>query len=93
MEFIKQSKAWENVAKEAYKAQKKRKEYEELEKKLLEQLKEVSSNECSEYGEFRFQKIERKGSIDYSIIPGLRCVDLEQYRQQEPTICWKLFKY
>ncbi len=92
MEFIKQSKAWENVAKEAYKAHKKRKEYEELEKKLLAELKEVSSNESSEYGKYRFQKIERKGSVDYMSIPEIQSIDLDSYRKKS-SFCWKLFIY
>jgi len=93
MEFIKQSKAWENIAREAYKAQKLRKEYEELEKKLLAELKELSANENSEFGQFRFQKIERKGSIDYAAIPILKEMDLEPFRRAGTIVAWKLFKY
>jgi len=93
MDYIKREKEWENIAKEAYKAQKRRKEYEMLEKKLLEQLKFLSENESSESKNFRYQKIERKGSILYSKIPQLQGIDLEPYRKEGLTTSWKLFKY
>jgi len=91
--FIEKDKTWESVAREAYKAQKMRKEYEDLEKRLLDDLKALSNNENSEFGQFRFQKIERKGSINYAAIPLLKEIDLEPYRRQEPIVAWKLFKY
>jgi hypothetical protein len=90
-DFIKRDSLWINVAREAYKAQKLRKQYEELEKKLLEQLKEVSENKSSFGGGFKFQCIERKGSIDYGSIEMLKTINLEQYRR-DSTQSWKLFK-
>jgi len=93
MEFLKKDKEWEVVAREAYKAQKRRKEYEEIEKKLLAQLKELSENQNCEGSGFRFQRIDRRGSVDYAAIPELKLIDLEQYRRDGIISSWKLFKY
>jgi len=93
MSFIKRDKLWESVAKEAYKAQKKRKEYEEMERELLSKLKQLSSEQSSEAGGFRFQRIERKGAVKYSAIPALQNINLDEYRSETPVVSWKLFRY
>jgi hypothetical protein len=90
-EFKKRDMTWISIAREAYKAQKLRKEYEELEKKLLDKLKEQSEHTNSFGGGFKFACIERSGSIDYKAIEILKTIDLEQYRR-EPVKSWKLFK-
>lgn len=92
MKFIKRDQLWESIAKEAYKAKQYRQKYEELEKELLDKLKDLSEDMSAEGKGFRFQKIERKGGVDYSSIPQLQGVDLDPFRKGV-SYCWKLFKY
>lgn len=80
---------WAEVAKLAFEAQKQRKYYEKLEDAYMAKLKEVSEGKPSMYGSFSYAFIERKGSIDYSLIPELKSVDMEQYRKP-PTLVWRL---
>jgi hypothetical protein len=91
MEFGYQSRgdAWIRKAEELYKIQKIRREVEREEAELLSQLKELSGNESSRGGSFKFTATERKGSIDYKAIPELRMINLELYRK-ESVITWKL---
>jgi len=91
-DFIKRDKLWINIAREAYKAKMLRKQYEDMEAELLAKLKEVSQDKSSIGGGFKFQCVERKGSIDYSSIELLKTIDLEPYRR-DSTKSWKLEKF
>jgi hypothetical protein len=93
MEFVKRDTVWLEVAEKTYILQKQIKELVEEEKMLLGQLKELSVFESSEYGDFRFQRIERIAPVKYSLIPELKNIDLSPYRASEPVVAWKLFKY
>lgn len=88
--FKHQDKLWVSAAKAAYEAQLMRKHYQELEDKLLEELKKIS-DESSIGGGFVFESITRKGTIDYKSIPQLKQIDLEIYRK-ESNVSWKLYK-
>lgn len=78
-------------AQEAYKAQAERKKYERIEKENLEKLKQLSEGKTTEWGEFIFVKTMRAGSINYSAIPELINVRLEDYRKSEVE-SWSLTK-
>lgn len=80
---------WIELAKQAMKIQQHRKQLEELEKKLIGDLKELSQNVSSRGGNITFTASIRRGSVDYSIIPELRTVNLENYRKPS-TESWKL---
>ena len=56
----------------------------EILKSVEEQIKEiVDGNEQIECNGFKIAKQVRKGSVDYSAIPQLSEVDLEQYRKAD----------
>ena len=80
---------WIEKAKQALKVQQLRMQYEEMETKLLKELKSLSENVSSKGGGITFTASIRKGSVDYGSIPELRTVDLELYRKPH-TETWKL---
>ena len=82
---------WTDVANQAWQARKQRMYFEKIEKNLFEQLRILSDNQERSEGGFLFHSIIRKGTVDYTIIPQLKSVDLEQYRKAD-IICWKLEK-
>ncbi len=83
---------WHSKAKELMKIQIQRKELEELENSLKEELKQLSQNKSCSYGGLAFLKRDRQGLIDYSKIPELKDINLEYYRK-EPTEFWVLQLY
>jgi|SRR5665213_272049 len=89
MEIIVRDESWARVARDLMKTRQERKKYEEVEAKLMETLKELSQHRSSRFGGFVFKSIERKGSVDYTLIPGLKCMDLEVYRRPG-TVSWVL---
>lgn len=70
---------------------KKLKDQEDELKKRLDTY--VSELETKSYvsKKFIYSSYERKGNIDYTVIPQLKKVNLEQFRKAA-TICWKLTK-
>lgn len=58
-------------------------------KDLLKEIIERCGERQSEINGHKLTKVERKGSIDYSKVPVLKDIDLEQYRK-EPTTYWSL---
>ena len=62
---------------------------EQLEKDLRKELISLAGEQSSQGAGIKLSKIPRKGMVDYSIIPELCNVDLEQYRKQ-PIEYWKL---
>lgn len=92
--YSKQDAQWIEVARELYKAMQWRKEWEAAEKKLKAQLVELSDNQNAYGGGFKFEKIERKGSVDYDLIcdlhiPGYKDFNLDEYRNESSSY-WKL---
>jgi hypothetical protein len=77
------------LAKDAFNAKEMRKYYEELEKTLLDKLKEACG--CKDFiaGGYVFQKCMRAGSIDYQALLKDFKVDVEPYRKEEVEM-WKL---
>ena len=75
------SEAWIAKAREVMQARSLADKYAELEDKLFEELKVLSEGEPSRGGGFLLNKNVRKGSVDYSKIPELQFVDLENISQ------------
>jgi putative phage-type endonuclease len=61
------------------------KRLESRQKELMDQIKAYVKEGEALCGEFKLQWVERKGAIDYSEIPQLIGVDLEQYRKKPTT--------
>ena len=81
----------EILAQRAYNAMIEKKKYEQIESECLKQLKALADNKTTQFGDFELQKFYRAGTIDYSIIPELKSVSLENYRK-ENIVCWRLTK-
>lgn len=90
-DHIKRNSEWIKVAKELYDAQQMKKHFTSIALSLSDKLKKLSNNENSKGGEFLYTAIMTKGGVEYSLIPELQNVDLEQYRK-ESTMRWKLSK-
>jgi len=82
---------WIAIAAQYYEIKQQRQALAKQESLLFKQLKEMSHNKTKRAGNFIFTFTTRTGPIDYSRIPELTRVDLEQYRK-EPVICWKLIR-
>lgn len=76
-------------ARELYEAQKRRKQYELLEDKLKEELKELCGHESHSENGFNFAYIVRKGQVQYNKIPALKNMNLEPFRGPDIKQ-WKL---
>jgi putative phage-type endonuclease len=66
-----------------------KKEYEEKEREALEELIKLSEGKPMEGAGFRLEKIVRKGSIQYDLIPELKDKDLNEFRKQS-TVYWSI---
>lgn len=83
---------WNHIAQELNDAQEMRSELEAKIKVLTNQLIALSHDKNTCGNDFYLQKIERKGSVDYSAIPELHSVNLELYRKSNSSY-WKLESY
>lgn len=89
---MKHLKQWNDIAAKLYAAQKKREECAAQEKKYKQILIHLSSNQTGIGDTFKFERIDRIGSIKYKNIPAIRnmtIAELDGYRGQ-PTCAWKL---
>jgi len=91
LQFTHQTQEWATIAHNLWEARKKRMYYEKLEQDFLNKLKISSNNTPSRANGFLFSYLERKGNIDYSLIPELVGLNLEQHRNPS-VIVWKLEK-
>lgn len=82
---------FDSLAGELYSHQQQRKHFEALEKKLAEQLRELCNNQSHTTISFAYVYETRKGNIDYSLIPELKGIELDDYRKHDIKI-WKLSK-
>lgn len=82
---------WIELASEAYKLKLKRKQIEDKERELLDKLKLLSHEQTCAGGGYLFAKEIRKGSIEYSLVPQLKGVNLEAYRKDD-VVYFKLSK-
>lgn len=79
------------LADQLYRVKQELKQYEALEKKLTEQLKDLCKNVSYMTESYAFVYIKRIGSVDYSKVPELKGVNLEPYRRAG-TFAWTLSK-
>lgn len=86
---MEQTREWIEVAERLAETKKLIKYYEGIETELSNRLRILSDNKNSRGAGYIFYQIKRKGSIDYTSIPGIESMDLEKYRKPE-QIYWKL---
>lgn len=65
------------------------KHLEKIEEYLEEQIYAECGDETCRVGKWKITRCERKGAVDYKIIPALEGICLESYRKQ-PTTYWKI---
>src|SRR3990167_10043867 len=75
-----------------YKVQQELKRLTEECDQLKDELKKITNDEGARAGGFQWAYDIRKGTVDYSKIPELKAIDLDQYRKAE-TKAWKLALY
>jgi hypothetical protein len=80
---------WLSTAKELYNVQNQRRDLEKKEKELSEFLKNLSDNQERTISGMRYSFTLRPGSVDYTIVPQLKGVNLDFYRKS-PIKVWKL---
>lgn len=71
----------ETMAKEAYKLKQQISELTERQSALMENLKKASGGVETRFGNYKLSITVRSGSIEYSAIPELKSINLEQYRK------------
>lgn len=82
---------WVYIAEKMILARESRRSFEKQEEELKNQLIEICEGKPCKSGLFRFKKTHRKGSIDYSSIPELIGIDLDEFRKPG-SVCWSLTK-
>lgn len=80
---------WQRCAYEWKKVSNSIKELERQEEELRQKLIILSGNEDSKGSGISLCQVERKGNVDYSKVPQLKNVDLEQYRKPS-SINWRI---
>lgn len=65
------------------------KDLQNIEKELKKKLIRLSGGESCKGSGVTVQKIIRKGTVDFSLVPELKSVDLEKYRKN-PTEMWRI---
>lgn len=81
--------SWIELAENYRLAYQELKEAEKLEKELKEKLIELAAQQSSMGSGIKLSKIAKKGTIDYSLIPELKEVNLEPYRKKTIEY-WKI---
>lgn len=79
---------WNSVSRKLLITRAKLEELKELEKGLLDQLKEAADYTSVRYNGYKLTQSTRKGAIQYKEVPMLKGVDLEPYRGKEIEV-WK----
>jgi putative phage-type endonuclease len=64
-------------------------ELESMEKELRSKLIETAENKNSIGAGIKLSRVVRKGNVDYSVIPELQSVELDQYRKK-PIESWRI---
>ena len=73
--------ALEVIAKEAYRLRQQISELTERQSGLMENLKKASGGTEARFGNYKLGVTVRAGSIEYSAIPELKSINIEQYRK------------
>jgi len=82
---------WAELAGQTLKAQRLVKYYTDEARKLIEALKDASGDMSCHGGDFLFERMVRRGTIDFMSIPELQDRDLEEFRKPD-SCAWKLSK-
>ena len=90
-DYVERDEKWAELAGQALETQRLAKYYTDEAKKLIEALKDASGDASCHSGDYLFERIVRKGSIDFMAIPELQNRDLEGFRKED-TYAWKLSK-
>lgn len=88
-DLIEKDDIWQQVVQDLVAIKEIIKKYKFQEELLEEKLRELSQDKSSFYGNYKYTKSIRKGSIDYTSIPELIGVDVEKYRKPS-TFLWKI---
>ncbi len=83
---------WNIIAEKLYGIQKEQSDLDAQARLLKKELIALSKDKNTCGAAYYFQREERRGSVDYGVIPELQNVDLEQYRKK-PSISWRLYQY
>jgi hypothetical protein len=88
---LKKRQLWLSKAQELHLIKKTIKKWQAREQELAEQLQYLSGRDSYSVGDFKYERYDRPGSVNYKDIPELKGVDLNRYRN--PFImCWRLVK-
>lgn len=90
-DYIERTLQWEAYARKLHYAKQQKKEWMEKEEKAANELKKLSYDHNSRFGNYLYTKCISPGRINYKAIPELKNVDLEKYTG-EPIISWRLKK-
>ena len=85
VDFRVMDKDWEKMASDLKVIKEKISNDKKVEKSLEESLKLAADNESCYFGNFVYEKILAKGTVDYSIIPELKNINLDNYRKASTT--------
>lgn len=80
---------WLLKAKELWTIKKTIRKWQNIEKNLAAELRDIFDNDAHEYRGVRYYYELRDGAIDYSAIPELKGVNLNKYRK-DAVVVWKL---
>ena len=80
---------WVLTAKELLDIQEKLKFLKDRKLKVESNLRELSNNKSASEAGYKYNLFTRPGSIDYSSIPELQDINLDEYRKEEQKY-WKL---
>lgn len=90
-DFAEKDDRWAELAGQALEAQRLAKYYTDEARKLIGALKDASGDTSCHGGVYLFERIVRRGTIDFMSIPELQDRDLEKFRKED-TYAWKLSK-
>lgn len=80
---------WIETADELFKVKRQLKRLREEDSRLSKKLQSLSDGRTVKKGRYEYKKGERKGAVDYSKIPILQGLDLDEFRKN-PVTTWKL---
>lgn len=87
--YTERNEAWVLKCKQIEEVKKLKEKYEAIYEKMVEELKFLSEYEPAKGGGYVFSSYIKRGHIDYSQIPELKYVELEDYRKPS-IVVWRL---
>ena len=80
---------WIETADELFKVKRHLKRLREEDSRLSKKLQSLSDDRTTKKGRYEYKRGERRGTVDYSKIPILQGLDLDEFRKN-PITTWKL---